>query len=251
MEIVRVVPNRDWHALEDDVVVGRAYLRRRPDDRAFVGADAWQEDVTAALLDAVIADVPGELHSSTDENDAGQLTLLERAGFGVHRREDEFVLPVAAAAAATAGPVPDGIRIVPADEKESDRLARLDDRLRQDVPGTDGWLNESAEFREYTFGPHFDPEIYLVAMAGDEYAGLVRMWRAARVPRLGLIAVLRWHRRRGIARALLGQAFGVLAERGVEQVTTEADVTNAASQTLLAGLGAVRTGGSIELRRPG
>jgi hypothetical protein len=251
MEIVRVVPNRVWHALEDDVVVGRAYVRRRPDERAFVAADAWQDEVSAALLDAVIGDVPGELHSNADENDAAQLALLARAGFAPHRREDELVLPVATAVAATAGPVPPGITIVSAEEKQSDRLARLDERLRQDVPGSDGWMNDPVEFREYTFGRHFDPEIYLVALAGDSDAGLVRMWRAARVARLGLVGVLRWHRRRGVARALLHQAFGVLAARGIEQVTAEADVTDTASQALLARLGAHRTGGTIELRRPG
>ena len=53
--IERVVPNRRWHALEDDQVVGRAHLRRRPDGRAFVAADAWREPVTRALLDAGVS----------------------------------------------------------------------------------------------------------------------------------------------------------------------------------------------------
>jgi ribosomal protein S18 acetylase RimI-like enzyme len=146
--------------------------------------------------------------------------------------------------------VPAGVTIVPADEKESDRLARLDERLRQDVPGSDGWVNDPEEFREYTFDEHFDPRLHLVAGVGGEYAGLVRVWRGNRVPRLGLIAVLRWHRRRGLARALLHAAFTPLAERGIELVSAEADVTNTPSQALLASLGARRTGGSVELRRP-
>ena len=113
-------------------------------------------------------------------------------------------------------------------------------------------MNEPADFRADTFGaPQFSTELYLVAVAGDEYAGLVRMWPAARVPRLGLIGVLRWHRRRGIARALLHAAFGALPGRGIEQVTAEVDTTNAASAALLAGLGARRTGGTVELLRRG
>ncbi len=87
--IERVVPNRLWHALEDDRVVGRAHLRRRPDDRAFVAADAWQEPVTRALLDAVAADVPGDLHTIAGEDEADQLALLTAAGYAVLRREDE------------------------------------------------------------------------------------------------------------------------------------------------------------------
>jgi ribosomal protein S18 acetylase RimI-like enzyme len=249
---VRVVPGRAWHALEEDVVVGRAHLLRRPDGRAFAAADAWREEVTAALLDAVIADVPGPLFSTADENDADQLALLSRAGFAAVRREDELVVPVDPALAATPVPVAAGVRIVSADEKELARLARLDEQLRQDVPGTDGWVNELAEFRDHTFGaPQFDPELYLVAVAGDEYAGLVRIWPAARVPRLGLIGVLRWHRRSGLATALLRTAFGALARRGAEQVTAEADTTNRAAAALLAGFGARRTGGAVELRRPG
>jgi ribosomal protein S18 acetylase RimI-like enzyme len=249
--IERVVPNRLWHALDDDQVVGRAHLRRRPDGRAFVAADAWQEPVTRALLDAVAADVPGALYTLAAEDDAGQLALLAAAGYGVVRREDEFVIPIAPALAATAGLVPAGVTIVSADEKESDRLARLDERLRQDVPGTDGWVNDPAEFRDYTFHEHFDPRLYLVAVVDGEYAGLVRVWRGTRVPRLGLVGVLRWHRRRGVARALLHAAFTPLAERGIELVSAEADATNGPSQALLATLGARRTGGSVELRRAG
>lgn len=249
--IERVVPNRRWHALEDDQVVGRAHLRRRPDDRAFVAADAWREPVTRALLDAVAADVPGELYTLAGEDEADQLALLAAAGYQVTRREDEFVMPVGPALAVTVGPVPAGVTIVPADEKESDRLARLDEQLRQDVPGSDGWVNDPAEFRAYTFDEHFDPRLYLVAVVGGEYAGLVRVWRGNRVPRLGLLAVLRWHRRRGLARALLHAALTPLAERGIELVSAEADVTNTPAQALLASLGARRTGGSVELRRPG
>ena len=87
------------------------------------------------------------------------------------RREDEYVLPVGPALTATAGPVPDGVTIVPADEKESDRLARLDERLRQDVPGSDGWVNDPVESRSYTFDQHFDPRLYLVAVVDGDYAG--------------------------------------------------------------------------------
>jgi RimJ/RimL family protein N-acetyltransferase len=252
VRIVRVVPGRQWHALDDDEVVGRANVFRRPDGRAFLSADAWKDEVTTALLRAAIEDVPGDLHSTVDENDADQLALLDAAGFAESRREHEYLIPVEGVLAGTAGRETPGIRIVSAAEVDVARLMRLDDELRQDVPGADGWVNELEEFREYTYGsPQFDPELYLVAVTEDDrYAGLVRLWRANRVPRLGLIGVLRWHRRRGLASALLQAAFRPLAARGVEQVSAEADVTNVASVALLTRLGAVRTGGAIELRRP-
>ena len=65
------------------------------------------------------------------------------------------------------------------------------------------------------------------------------------VPRLGFVGVSRPHRRRGVALALLSRAFGVLASRGIPEVTTEIDETNTASRGLLEGLGARRVGGYL------
>ena len=138
---------------------------------------------------------------------------------------------------------------------DPDRLRRLDDALRQDVPGSEGWRWDAEEFRAETFGPFFDPATYLVAVdrASGEYAGLVRIWRNRAGPRLGLIGTLARYRRRGVARALLGQAFGVLAARGETSVTCEVDDTNVVSVSWLTGLGARRYGGNAELirRQPG
>ena len=68
-------------------------------------------------------------------------------------------------------------------------------------------------------------------------------------PRLGFIGVHRRYRRRGIARALLAEVFSRLVARGVSEVSTEIDETNTASRALLEGLGARRTGTSVELVR--
>jgi len=61
--------------------------------------------------------------------------------------------------------------------------------------------------------------------------------------------VHRRYRRRGIARALLAEVFSRLVARGVSEVSTEIDETNTASRALLEGLGARRTGTSVELVR--
>lgn len=92
---------------------------------------------------------------------------------------------------------------------------------------------------------------YLIAVereSGDD-AGLVRVWNNPTRPRLGLIAVLPRHRRRGLARALLARAFDVLAARGESAVSAEVDDGNLASTSLLKAVGAGRVGGSIELVR--
>ncbi len=82
-----------------------------------------------------------------------------------------------------------------------------------------------------------------------EYVGLARVWNNPNLPRLGLIAVLAPYRRRGLARALLANVFAVLHGRGATEVSAEVDDANVDSRTLLEGLGARRTGGSIALIR--
>ena len=54
---------------------------------------------------------------------------------------------------------------------------------------------------------------------------------------------------RGIAAALIGRVFRVLASRGVRELTTEIDVTNAASRGLLEPLGAHVIGEHVEVVR--
>jgi RimJ/RimL family protein N-acetyltransferase len=243
-----VAPGRMWHALEDDEVVGRADVLRRPDGRTFVAVDAWHADVGAELLETVVRAMPEDLYSIAGEDDAVQLALLGLLGFAEVRREDEYVVPVVAGDSTAPG-----CALVSARDIGVAQLARLDDELRQDVPGAGGWENDLAEFAERTFDPRlFDPRTYLVAVDDrtGELAGLVRIWRASRVPRLGLVAVRRPYRRRGLATALLHAAFRPLAARGLTHVTAEADATNVPSRTLLARFGARRTGGTVELRRP-
>jgi RimJ/RimL family protein N-acetyltransferase len=102
--------------------------------------------------------------------------------------------------------------------------------------------------------PWFDPATYPVAVdTAGEPAGLARVWRRrdGGTPRLGLVAVRRPYRRRGLATALLHRAFAPLAARGVTEVSAEVDAANAASRALLDRFGTRRTGGTVELLRRG
>jgi ribosomal protein S18 acetylase RimI-like enzyme len=134
----------------------------------------------------------------------------------------------------------------------------LDCAIRADIPGSEGWRPDPRWFREETYdSPFFDPLTYRVALDGDRYVGLARVWRAAPAPpgaaplqRLGCVGVLAGYRRRGLARALIAAAFAPLHARGVTAVTAEVDAGNTASNGLMASLGGTVTGGTIELRRP-
>ena len=248
LPITEVAPGREWHALDDDRVVGRAHVLRRPDGRTYVAVDAWHADVGAELLDEVVAAVPGPLHAVLGEDDAVQVALYGLAGFAEVRGEDEVLVPVVIGPGEVAG-----VTVVSATEVGVRELCRLDELLRADVPGSDGWVNDPAEFEALSFDPRwFDPETYLVAVAagGGGPVGLVRVWRRVRVPRLGLVGVLPAYRRRGLATALLHRAFRPLAERGIAEVSAEVDAADTASRALLRRFGAYRTGGTVELLRP-
>jgi ribosomal protein S18 acetylase RimI-like enzyme len=250
VDVVRVVTARIWHALVDDEVAGKAHVVHRPDRRWFVAIDTWRADVFDALLDAVLDDLPHDLFTLVPDADDDELARWTRRGFHEHRREDEYEIPVGRPPRAVA--LPSGYVVVSAADADLDALRRLDEELRQDVPGTRGWVNDPDEFAESILGSTlFDPETSLVAVqeATGRYAGLVRVWVARHWARLGLVGVRVDHRRLGLASALTAAAFQPLPERGVGVVLAEADTANVPAQALLARLGARRTGGMIELVR--
>jgi ribosomal protein S18 acetylase RimI-like enzyme len=253
LAVSRVGPALAWRAWDGDVVAGEASARLRPDDRCFVYFDTWRADACGPLADAVARDLARDLYVTLDDAEDEALEACAAAGFAVHRRESYLRIPADPEVSGLAGAVlPAGLEVLSAADADLTRLRLLDDALRQDVPGCQGWRWQARAFRAETFSASFDPATYLVAAdrASGAYAGLVRIWRARAGPRLGLIAMLARYRRRGAARALLGQAFAVLAARGETSVVCEVDDTNVASLSLLTGLGARRYGGNVELIRP-
>jgi ribosomal protein S18 acetylase RimI-like enzyme len=148
--------------------------------------------------------------------------------------------------------VPAGYRVISADDAEVRELARLDAEIRDQVPGSGGWVTNEQWFREQTFdSPYYDPATYLVAIdSADAYAGMTRIWNGPRpLPRLGMIGVHQDHRRRGLARALLSSAFNVLESRGNPTAIAEVDESNTASRTLLTSFGATTVAVELEMSR--
>jgi len=170
----------------------KAYVR--PDGRHFV-RDPDPESLAEATTDVYCTVEASEIDS--------YLAL----GFDVHRREGTYLVPIRSARAEAA----QGVVFARADEVDETTLRLLDNELRQDVPGTDGWQWDEDDFREETYeAAEFDPTTYLVALDGEtgECVGIVRVWMKQPIPRLGFIGVRPRYRRRGIARALLAESTG-------------------------------------------
>ena len=171
--------------------------RLRPDGRHFV----WDPDAGS------VAEAKADLYCTVESTEVDPYLAL---GFEVNRREGMYLLPIRAV---RIDPL-QGVDFAQADEVDEATLRLLDDELRQDVPGTNGWQWPEAGFREGTYeAAEFDPTTYLVAVDSTtgEYIGIVRVWMKEPTPRLGFIGVHRRYRRRGIARAARG---GLLPSRG-------------------------------------
>ncbi|MEV5965566.1 GNAT family N-acetyltransferase [Kribbella sp. NPDC051952] len=243
LTVSRVAENQ-WHAVENDLVVGRGHASRRLDGRTFLSIDTWRGAVFDRLADAMLADQSTPLYTVVDETDRDLAASWERAGFTSWRREREFVVPTGRASAS----LPPGVVIVAADEVAEGPLRELDQAIRTEVRATVGWETMPAEVLPWQGGTTpMEPSKYTVAVRGDQYVGLVRLATRTRQPRIGLIAVRGGERRRGIARALLSRVLGDLHRSGVEAASAEVNETNAAAMALFESFGARRTGSNLEL----
>jgi len=212
----------------------------RPDGRCFVHGEP--DDVLP---------IGRRLYATADEAVEARVRSLTSLGFTFHRRELVLRIPTSVPNRNVVDQPPPGITLVRADEFDEARLRLLDDLLRQDVPGTDGWKWSPTGFHEETYdSPDFDSATYRVAVdeAGNGL-GLVRVWMRPRAPRLGLVGVRVGWRRRGIARALLAEAIAAVRRSGASCLSTDVDEENVASRQLLLSFGGQVVGSSLELVR--
>ncbi|NND02201.1 MAG: GNAT family N-acetyltransferase, partial [Acidimicrobiia bacterium] len=129
--------------------------------------------------------------------------------------------------------------LLPPHDLDELRLAALDTELRQDVPGTDGWETTIEMWRAEIESPEYDPNGYLIAV--DEvtgaYCGLIRFWRNADQPRLGLLAVTRPHRGSLLATALLRAGLEGASDWGSQTFSTSTSPSNPGTYPALLRLG--------------
>lgn len=248
--VITRVADRHWHALDDDLVVGRGYAEHRPDGRLFVSIDAWHDAAFGRLAEAMLTDLPAPLYTVTDEADVGLTACWRRAGFAIRRREWEYVVPTDPRVTGLEEVVPPpGVTIVPAGQADEVLLRAADRAIREEVEASVGWQSMPAEVLARPEGVTIvDPSKYVVASAPDRYLGLIRVARVNR-PRIGLVAVRAGEQRRGIARALLAHVLGMLHRSGCAAAWAEVEESNQAASALFDGIGARRVSSNLELMR--
>ncbi|MFF7490570.1 GNAT family N-acetyltransferase [Streptomyces luteogriseus] len=245
------VADGQWHALDDDLVVGRGHAEHRPDGRLFVSVDAWHDTAFDLLAEAMSAELPAPLYTVVDEADIELTAGWKRAGFTVRRREWEYVVPTDPGLTGLDDVLPPpGVTIVPAGQADESLLRAVDRAIRDEVEATVGWQSMPAEVVPRPQGDTIvDPSKYAVAAGPDRYLGLIRVVRVKR-PRIGLIAVRAGEQRRGIARALLAHALGTLHHSGATAAWAEVHASNRAASALFEGIGGARpTSSNLELVR--
>jgi len=241
--LISRVADGQWHALEDDLVAGRAETSRRPDGRLFVSIDAWHEAAFDRLAEAVLAALPRPLHTVVDEADEELAARWRRSGFAIRRREIEYAVPTDPhVTGLDEARSPAGVTVKAFGSAEEGPLLDLDRVIRDEVGA--GWRDMPAEV---LVRPAFDPSKYAVASHAGEYVGLLRVATVTRLPRIGLLAVRSGWRRRGVGRALLGHALGALHRVGKQTASAEVTESNVAATALVEGIGARRAGSNLEL----
>ncbi len=245
------VADRQWHALDDDLVVGRGHAEHRPDGRLFVSIDAWHDATFDRLAEAMLAELPAPLYTVVDEADVELTACWRRAGFTIRRREWEYVVPTDPRVTGLEEVLPpSGVTIVPAGQADEGLLRAVDRAIRDEVEARVGWWQSMpAEVIARPEGDTIvDASKYAVAAAPEGYLGLIRVVTVNR-PRIGLVAVRAGQQRRGIARALLAHALGTLHRSGFDAAWAEVHESNQAASALFEGIGARPVSSNLELVR--
>jgi ribosomal protein S18 acetylase RimI-like enzyme len=236
--------------VEDERVIGHGEASRRPDGRVFLSIDTWHGAVFDRLAAAMVADLPGPLHTMVDEADDDLTARWQRAGLTVRRREREYLLAtdplVTGLDTATAPP---GVTILGLGAAREPALREVYGTVRAEVDAGVGWDSMPVEVQAPRAAAPMDPSKYAVAATADRYVGLVRVVARRRHARIGLVAVREGLRRRGIARAMLAEVLGALHRGGVEAASAEVDERNGVATALCEGIGAQRVGSAVEMVR--
>ena len=171
------------------------------------------------------------LGSFAEESEAGHRALLATAGFQPVRHF--FLMRRTGLEEIPEAPLPDGIEIRPVSPDQHRVIFDAETEAFRDHWGQRE-VGE-AEFRSTFAQAELDTDLWVVAWAGDEVAGVVQNWVwPEESARLGVkrgwlehISVRRPWRRRGLARAITAASLVKLRAAGLEEAMLGVDSENA------------------------
>ncbi len=246
-------PLQRWYALRDVSVAGVVSARSRPDGRTFLKFGIADRAAYEPLVEAVDESLRRPLTTIVDAAATDDVAALEATGFRTEVRGEAFRIPFEDALRLVRRAwLPVGYVVRQVDAVDEQALFRLDNAIRDLVPGTDGWVGDRAAFHAELIAPECDPSAFLVAMerASGELVGLVRIWRNPSGPRLGLIGVLPQHRSRPLAAELRRRALTAASTWGFGHIVSETSPDNARTYPRVQRMGWQPTGSFLQLRRP-
>jgi mycothiol synthase len=231
-------PGENWRvALDSDGrIVGSAVIwHPAPDaERVFVSAIAYPREPPTyeRLLDwgeararSLTAGRPGRTHTSADSDNEVLAGILRSRGYDLVRHFFTMEIDLAEE---PAEPVwPDGISVRAYRTGEERAVYDTDMEAFQDH--WDFFPVPFEDWRDYHLGrSDFDPELWFLAMDGDEVAGTALCSSEARpgTGRVNVLAVRRPWRRRGLGAALLLHAFRELRSGGRPRADLNVDGEN-------------------------
>ncbi len=223
-----------WDA-EKPYIRARSWGRVHPDYRGRGIGTAlltWEEERAREAIAKAPAEAKVSLGHGVNSRDESAKELLETHGFEVVRHfwrmevvlDGQIRVPQwpEGISLRTFDPESDLLPVVNAIRDEfKDHWGFFDTPLEQELELWNHWTTEDNEF---------DPTLWFLAMDGEEIAGTALCWpKNAEDPEMGWVDVLgvgRPWRRRGLAVALLDNAFAEFAKRGKSKVGLGVDATS-------------------------
>lgn len=235
---VRRVDDDLWEAVDGASPPAALRTLLRPDGRRYLVLDRSRDDtggagVIEALLRTIRADVAGELVHRVDEHGTPEAEVFRAEGFHPARTEltVEITLDGQRLGRLRRATVGAGLDLIGAADADLARLRALDEAIRVDIPGSEGWIWTPEAFAWETFGPDFDPATYRIAVdpSSGAYVGLLRVWMKPDGPVVGCLGVRRDRRGSRVTAMLVADVSATLLQRGHRTVRADVDALNRAS----------------------
>lgn len=208
--------------VEDDEVVGFAAVHTED-------VHTWLElqgKGAEQLIDWAKPLARGRLYSGGWEANQEVREALLRRGFTLVRRSYRMAIELSGEVSDSRWPEAIGLRSFRAGDERAVYEAHME-------TFADSWEHVRQPFEEWAHWslerPGFDPELWLLATAGEELAGIALCRVDDDDPSIGWVAILgvrRPWRRQGLGRALLCESFRRLAGRGCSRAVLGVDASS-------------------------